>query len=247
MTPESLDAYVHELLSLGLLHREKSRDGGLNLPNRWSLIAPAVSGGSDRGTESDAGYPPWTGTPPRITRGGNSKRGRVANLNGDGSKKKSKKESKNPPAPASRGSSSKDDRDRSRGRANQDQLGGGRVTPSDRPSTAVEAPNGKHPNTGLSLTVPSELVEAIAQRTAEVVAGGRTAADQAAEVTGANGRMALSRSEAAEALGVSVDHLERHVLPELRVVRSGRLRLVPVAELSRWVEENAARALEEAR
>ncbi len=47
------------------------------------------------------------------------------------------------------------------------------------------------------------------------------------------GRLALSKPEAAEALGVSVDTLERHVLGELRVVRRGRLVLVPVASLRR--------------
>jgi excisionase family DNA binding protein len=50
----------------------------------------------------------------------------------------------------------------------------------------------------------------------------------------------LTRHEAADALGVSVDHFERHVLSELRVIRSGRLVLVPVAELRRWAERAAA-------
>ena len=58
------------------------------------------------------------------------------------------------------------------------------------------------------------------------------------------GRLALSKSEAAEALGVSVDFLEEHVMHELRVVRCGRRRLIPVAELERWLEEHALRALE---
>lgn len=49
------------------------------------------------------------------------------------------------------------------------------------------------------------------------------------------GRLALSKSEAAEALGVSVDFLEEHVMHELRVVRCGRRRLIPVAELERWI------------
>jgi hypothetical protein len=57
-------------------------------------------------------------------------------------------------------------------------------------------------------------------------------------------RFALTKAEAAHALGVSVDHLERHVLPDLRVVRSGngqrRLVLIPVRELERWLDENAA-------
>jgi excisionase family DNA binding protein len=57
-------------------------------------------------------------------------------------------------------------------------------------------------------------------------------------------RLALSKAEAAEALGVSVDFLERHVIAELRVVRRGRRRLIPVRELERWLEQNAARALD---
>lgn len=58
----------------------------------------------------------------------------------------------------------------------------------------------------------------------------------------APGRLALSKSEAAEALGISVDFLEEHVTHELRVVRCGRRRLIPVAELERWLDEHALRA-----
>lgn len=52
--------------------------------------------------------------------------------------------------------------------------------------------------------------------------------------------------EAAEALGVSVDHFDKHIRHDLRLVRSGRLVLVPVRELERWAERNAARILEDA-
>jgi excisionase family DNA binding protein len=55
-------------------------------------------------------------------------------------------------------------------------------------------------------------------------------------------RFALTRVEAAASLGVSVDFFEEHVQPDLRIVRVGRLRLVPPAELERWVERHAARA-----
>jgi excisionase family DNA binding protein len=58
-------------------------------------------------------------------------------------------------------------------------------------------------------------------------------------------RLALTRSEAAAAVGVSLDSFERHIQHELRVVRRGRLRLIPVAELERWLRENAARTLED--
>jgi excisionase family DNA binding protein len=47
-------------------------------------------------------------------------------------------------------------------------------------------------------------------------------------------RVALSVEEAAAALGVSRDHFERHVLGALRVIYSGRRRLILVRELERW-------------
>jgi excisionase family DNA binding protein len=56
-------------------------------------------------------------------------------------------------------------------------------------------------------------------------------------------RLTLSPVEAAEALGVSRDFFDEHVRDELRLVRRGRLVLVPVRELERWVEENAARTV----
>jgi excisionase family DNA binding protein len=57
-------------------------------------------------------------------------------------------------------------------------------------------------------------------------------------------RLALDFDEAAARLSVSRDHFDRHIAPDLKLIRSGRRRLVPVSELTRWVEENAARALE---
>lgn len=53
-------------------------------------------------------------------------------------------------------------------------------------------------------------------------------------------RLALSVEEAAEALGVSRDSFERHVMAELRLVRIGRRLLVPTRELERWVEREMA-------
>jgi hypothetical protein len=57
-------------------------------------------------------------------------------------------------------------------------------------------------------------------------------------------RLALSREEAAAAIGVSIDFLDEHVVPELRIVRRGRRKLIPVAELDKWLRMNAALALE---
>ena len=55
--------------------------------------------------------------------------------------------------------------------------------------------------------------------------------------------VALTKPEAAAALSMSVDSLERHVLHDLRVIRRGRLVLVPVTELERWADDNAERTL----
>jgi excisionase family DNA binding protein len=57
-------------------------------------------------------------------------------------------------------------------------------------------------------------------------------------------RLALTRSEAAAALGISLDSFERYVQADLRVIRKGRLRLVPLRELERWLELNAARVID---
>jgi hypothetical protein len=52
-------------------------------------------------------------------------------------------------------------------------------------------------------------------------------------------RLALTKAEAAASLSISVDSFERHVLEHLRVVYVGARRLIPVAELERWVREQA--------
>jgi hypothetical protein len=57
-------------------------------------------------------------------------------------------------------------------------------------------------------------------------------------------RLALSREEAAQALGMSLNSFERHVQPTIRLVRLGRMRLVPVSELERWLSENAERTVQ---
>ena len=58
-------------------------------------------------------------------------------------------------------------------------------------------------------------------------------------------RLALTRQEAAAALGMSINSFERHVQPELRLVRRGKLRLIPVREIERWLEDNSDLALEQ--
>jgi hypothetical protein len=57
-------------------------------------------------------------------------------------------------------------------------------------------------------------------------------------------RLALRLEEAALSLGVSHDFFSRRIAPELRVVRLGRVRLVPVAEIQNWLDRNAAYTLD---
>jgi hypothetical protein len=56
--------------------------------------------------------------------------------------------------------------------------------------------------------------------------------------------LALRPEQAARALGVSRSFFFAEILPELRVVRRGRLRLVPLRSLEEWIERNAARGLD---
>ena len=57
-------------------------------------------------------------------------------------------------------------------------------------------------------------------------------------------RYTLTRREAAASLGISLNHFERKVQPELKVVISGQLVLIPVAELERWVQRHAHQLME---
>lgn len=59
-------------------------------------------------------------------------------------------------------------------------------------------------------------------------------------------RIALTRAEAAEALGVGLTTFKQRIAPELRVVREGKVRLYPVAELERWADERAERVIDDA-
>jgi excisionase family DNA binding protein len=56
-------------------------------------------------------------------------------------------------------------------------------------------------------------------------------------------RVALTRTEAAASLGMSLDSFERWVQPSIRLVYLGKMRLVPISELQAWVESHAERTL----
>jgi hypothetical protein len=56
-------------------------------------------------------------------------------------------------------------------------------------------------------------------------------------------RLALQRGRAAAALDMSIDSFDRHVAPDLRVVRRGKLQLYLVADLEAWAEDNAEHTL----
>lgn len=52
-------------------------------------------------------------------------------------------------------------------------------------------------------------------------------------------RLALSSDEAAQALGISRDHFDRHVLPRIKVAVIGRRKVVDVRELERFLDRQA--------
>jgi excisionase family DNA binding protein len=55
-------------------------------------------------------------------------------------------------------------------------------------------------------------------------------------------RLGLTVAEAAQAVGMSESSFKRHVQPELRIVRRGSLRIIPLSEVERWLERNATLA-----
>lgn len=55
--------------------------------------------------------------------------------------------------------------------------------------------------------------------------------------------IALTKPQAAAALGVSVDSFERYVQPHVKVIRRGRIRLFAVSELQRWASEASEHTL----
>ena len=84
-------------------------------------------------------------------------------------------------------------------------------------------------------------MELIAERVSERVIPAVAAAKTAHEELSADRRLLLRKPEAAEALAMSPDHFRRHVLPDLRMVRSGSIPLIPVSELHEWIDRNASR------
>jgi hypothetical protein len=56
-------------------------------------------------------------------------------------------------------------------------------------------------------------------------------------------RLALTPAEASQSLGCSRDFFDKHIGPELRWVRRGRLKFVAIAELQDWLRRNAASTL----
>jgi AraC-like DNA-binding protein len=55
-------------------------------------------------------------------------------------------------------------------------------------------------------------------------------------------RLGLTIEEAAQAVGMSESSFKRHVQPELRIVRRGSLRIIPLPEIERWLQSNATLA-----
>ncbi len=53
----------------------------------------------------------------------------------------------------------------------------------------------------------------------------------------------VSKVRAAELLSISVDTFERLVMPEVNTVRIGRRVLFAVSDLTRWIDQHAARPL----
>lgn len=70
---------------------------------------------------------------------------------------------------------------------------------------------------------------------------GRTPPTRARELP----RLAFTAMEAPAVLGVSYDFFVAHIAPELRCVRRGSKKLYAAAELSAWLEREAARTLGE--
>lgn len=54
-------------------------------------------------------------------------------------------------------------------------------------------------------------------------------------------RIALTRTEAAAALGMGATSFDQYVAPHVKMIRLGKIRVVAVDELERWCESVAER------
>ena len=63
-------------------------------------------------------------------------------------------------------------------------------------------------------------------------------------MTARRSKLLVTRQEGAEMLSMSLNHFERHVQPELKVVLCGQLVLIPLAELERWIHRHAHHLVE---
>jgi excisionase family DNA binding protein len=86
-----------------------------------------------------------------------------------------------------------------------------------------------------------QLNRLIAELTEEVRALRRLVGEPKPAPRGKSQKNLLTRKEAAATLSMSLNHFERYVQPHLKIVRTGRLRLVPPAELQRWIDLRAER------
>lgn len=59
-------------------------------------------------------------------------------------------------------------------------------------------------------------------------------------------RLTYTPEEACEALGVGRSFFDERIKPELRLIRRGKLVLIPCRELERWVSESAERVFDRA-
>jgi hypothetical protein len=65
-----------------------------------------------------------------------------------------------------------------------------------------------------------------------------TQAGESAETNGRHRMLLFTRQEAADSLGMSLSHFQRHVQPYVPCVYSGQLRLYRPHDLERWAEAN---------
>jgi hypothetical protein len=55
--------------------------------------------------------------------------------------------------------------------------------------------------------------------------------------------LALTKTEAARSLGMSVRSFDKYVMPDVKIIRRGSMVLISVRELERWADESAERTL----